>query len=123
MSTIHYIENVFAEQIVYHHNKAVGVVVGSKFQKRLPGSRHFLNRPPAIANDESVLITAQKMGATEVSILDTETGTVYETEIAQIWHRGFTLDRGWGKQIALLIKDWHAILAPQDTDIDKLAGS
>ncbi len=120
---IHFVEHAHAEQVVYHHNKAVGVVVGVEFQKRLQGSKHFLQKPPAIANDESVLISAQKLGATEVAIFDTETGTVFRASISDIWGKGFTLDRGWGKQIGLPMNKWHATLPPQNTDIDKLAGS
>ena len=37
MSTFH-IDNAGAEQVVYHYNKAVGVVVGEQFQKRIQAS-------------------------------------------------------------------------------------
>ena len=122
MSTFH-IDNAGAEQVVYHYNKAVGIVVGEQFQKRIQGSKHFLRIPPAIANDESVLLSAMKLGATEVAVFDTESGTIYKSAINDIWSKGFAFDRGWGKQIGLPIKEWHATLPPSNVDIDKLAGS
>ena len=81
-----YISNAYAEQVVYHKNKAVGVVVGEQFQKRIQGSKHFLRIPPAIANDESVLVSATKLGATEVAVFDTENETVYRTTMSSIWN-------------------------------------
>ncbi len=38
---IHFVEHAHAEQVDYHHNKAVGVVVGAEFQKTLPGVKAF----------------------------------------------------------------------------------
>ena len=111
-----------AEQVVYHNNKAIGVVVGDKFQKRLQGSRHFLRIPPSIANDETVLETAQNMGATNVSIFDMETGTVYESSIANIKEHGFRFDRGYGKQIGLPFKYWHCILPRLNSNPELEAG-
>jgi len=60
---IHFVEHAHAEQVVYQHNNAVGVVVGVEFQKRLQGSKHLLHKPPAIANAESVPITAKTLWA------------------------------------------------------------
>ena len=60
---LHFVEHAHAEQVVYHHNKAVGVVVGVEFQKRLQWSKHFLQKPPAIANAKSVPITAKTLWA------------------------------------------------------------
>lgn len=112
----------YAEQVVYLNNKAVGIVVGIKFQKRVQGSRHFLRIPPSIANDESVLNTAENMGATYVSIFDTETGTVYESSIANIKEHGVWFDRGFGKQIGLAFKYWHCILPRINSNPESEAG-
>lgn len=112
----------YAEQVVYHKNKAIGIVVGNKFQKRLQGSRHFLRKPPSIANDESVLATAQNMGATEVSIFDMETGTIYESSIANIREHGVRFDQGYEKQIGLAFKYWHCVLPRMNSTPELEAG-
>ena len=38
---IHFVEHAHAEQVDYHHNKAVGVVVGAEFQKTPPVVKAF----------------------------------------------------------------------------------
>lgn len=39
---IHFVEHAHAEQVVYQHNNAVGVVVGVEFQKTPPGVKAFV---------------------------------------------------------------------------------
>ena len=123
MNTHHFhLAEAYAEQVVYLNNKAIGIVVGNKFQKRVQGSRHFLRIPPSIASDEIVLETVQNMGANEVSVFDMETGTVYESSIANIKEHGIRFDRGYGKQIGLEFKYWHCILPRMNSNPELEAG-
>lgn len=117
-----HLAEAYAEQVVYLNNKAVGIVVGNTFQRRVQGSRHSLRTPLSIANDESVLKTVQNMGADEVSIFDMETGTVYQASIASIKQHGVRFDGGYGKQIKLDFKYWHCILPRINSNPELEAG-
>lgn len=88
---------------IFAGRQAVGAVCGEVFQKRIQGSKHLLQRPPALAFDVASLEAAQKAGARRVEVEDAETGRVFIAEIARIWRDGFTFDRGHGRQIALPI--------------------
>lgn len=88
---------------IFAGKQAVGAVCGEAFRKRICGSRHLLQRPPALAFDVASLEAAQKAGARRVEVEDAETGRVFITEIARIWRDGFTFERGFGRQIALPI--------------------
>lgn len=87
-------------------NKVVGSVVGKLFIKRVNGSYHFLHVPPAISFDEQSLIAAKLAGATDTMIIDKETGNAYCAPISLIYEKGFKLERGYGKQIALGKEYW-----------------
>lgn len=91
---------------IYVGGRIVGEVRGGIFVKRVKASRHFLRVPPAIAFDIESLEQAQAAGAEKVKIIDTESGKIYKAFISTIWEKGFEFDRGFGKQIALLISDW-----------------
>jgi len=93
--------------IMGNHGRVVGHVVGNVFYKVLSGSKHFLQVPPSIAFDSKSLHDAFREGAEIVRIKDKETGTVYESHINTIMAQGFKINRGHGKQIAHLIKDWN----------------
>lgn len=89
--------------------RLVGEVRGSVFYKRVRGRTHFLQTPPAIAFDKRSLFDAEQAGARHVEILDTETGIRYRAPIRLLRQRGFTLDRGFGEQIALPMKHWTVV--------------
>ena len=86
--------------------RIVGVVIGREFVKYARASAHFLYRPPAIALDIESLNDAQSAGADIVKIIDKESGKVYRALISTIHAKGFPVDRGYGKQIALLLSYW-----------------
>lgn len=77
-----------------------------QYYRKVDGSRHFLRKPPAITNDMAALAEAERLGADRVRIVDSETGIEYTCIIPIIHEYGFTLNRGWGEQIALPFAYW-----------------
>jgi hypothetical protein len=90
-----------------HQNKVLGTVTGTVLSKSIDGSRHMLKRPPAIAFDEQALEIAESMGVTDIVVTDRETGIVYRATMGTLRQRGIKLDRGFGKQVALIMGDWQ----------------
>ena len=86
--------------------RVVGEVRGEVFHKSVYGSKHFLRVPPSIANDVSVLQDAEQAGAVWVHIRDKENDQTYKATITHIREKGFPVNRGWGKQIALPMNGW-----------------
>lgn len=84
--------------------KIVGRVIAGVFIKRVDGSKHFLHNPPAISFNRTSLDAATKAGAVYVHITDTSTGKQYCARIDRIERDGFTVERGYGKQIALRLE-------------------
>lgn len=82
-------------------SQVVGHVNGTWFEKSIAGSRHLLRRPEALAFDASTLDDAERAGAESVAVRDVETGTVYRQRISTIRQYGFSITRGFGRQIAL----------------------
>ncbi len=87
-------------------NKVVGCIEGDTFHKQVEGSRHFLRRPPAIAFDVSTLDDAEKKGAKHVCVTDKETWKEYHARMSTVRDKGFSMNRGYGNQIALLLTEW-----------------
>ena len=90
----------------------VGVVLGATFCKTVRGSVHMLRQPPAWCFDVSVLNAAERAGATEVDIFDSETGTHQLATIATIREHGFTFNRGHQEQVGLILAYWQT--SPQE---------
>jgi hypothetical protein len=91
---------------IYSGIKVVGQVKDGVFIKKVSASRHFLRRPPAIAFDVDSLNQAAANGAIQVQVADNETGFVYSTTMQHVQERGFEFDRGFGRQIALVLSEW-----------------
>ena len=94
------------DRSVHARGKVVGRVSGGVFRKRVRGSRHMLRNPRAWALDTQSLLDAERLGARVVAITDTETGRTFSASVALIRWRGFTFDRGHGRQIALPLGFW-----------------
>jgi len=90
------------------NGKVVGEIRDGVFLKKLRGSRHFLRKPPAICFDISSLKEAEEAGATHIKIIDIETGKTYHAPLRLVWEKGFTLDRGHGRQIGLPLNLWES---------------
>lgn len=107
-------------QPIFAQGKAVGVVRGATFVKRVRASIHQLRKPPAWALDAQSLADAERAGAVRVQICDSENDTTYTASIADIRRRGFTVNRGYGLQIALPLELW-AVTRPGEPVARQLA--
>ena len=96
-------------------NRVVGTVVGKLFIKQINGSQHFLRAPHAIAFDKQSLRQAYEAGATDAMVIDKETGIAYCASLLDIYAKGIDVERGFGKQIALPVKEWNE-MKPAETD-------
>lgn len=92
--------------------KVVGDVRGDTFYKTLSASRHFLRMPPSIGFDMDTLNAAERNGARIVQVTDKDSGKIYRALIYTIRRRGFTVNRGYGLQLALRLKFWSLNGAP-----------
>ena len=92
--------------IYSNSGKKIGRVQGDIFYKSIHGSKHMLRTPPGLAVDLQALLDAEQAGADRIVITDTETGTQYRADISRLKKRGFTFDRGFGRQIALPLDAW-----------------
>jgi hypothetical protein len=90
-------------------NRIVGSVKDGVFIKTVKASKHFLRVPPAIAFDIDSLKRASEAGAHTVRVIDTDCNRVYVAPISTIWSKGFEVNRGFGRQIALLLKYWNTV--------------
>lgn len=97
---------------IYVGVRKVGHVTGGTFYKSLSAARHFLQRPAAIAFDLQSLRDAEAAGAARVVITDTDTNKEYTLPISTVWARGFELDRGFGRQVAVCLADWNKDYQP-----------
>ena len=94
------------KQPIYVDDVIVGHVHDAAFKKRVRASAHQLRKPRAWALDEQSLRDAEAAGAERVELFDTETGRTYCASIETIWRNGRAINRGWGWQIYLLLRDW-----------------
>lgn len=91
---------------VYSGGHVVGNVVGNVFKKSVSSSKHFLQKPPAIAFGMDSLNAAKAAGAERVEVYDKDTRTTYKASMAHLLENGFSFNRGWGEQWALPLDGW-----------------
>lgn len=115
------------QRLAVHHSKAgrtkgqavlvdgrtIGIVYGDTL-RRVCQARHQLQQPPAWAFSVRGLLYAEGLGASKIEVKVTDTGSRYQADIVDVWRRGFRFNRGWGDQVALELKFWHAQLAGVD---------
>jgi hypothetical protein len=92
---------------IYSGSHVVGEVRGKVFYKTVCGSKHFLRQPKAICSDDSVLADAERAGAVEIRIRDTETGEVYSAPLEAFKKFGFPVRRGFGAQTGLTLERFN----------------
>ena len=90
-------------------NKVVGLVENGIFKKKVNGSKHFLRKPPAIAFDVDTINSAKKSGAKHIEIFDKDSNNFYLTRMAKLDEKGFEFNRGFGKQVAMVMSDWFEL--------------
>jgi hypothetical protein len=83
-----------------------GELHGDVYSKTVSGSIHRLKRPPAWAVDARDLVEAERRGAVRIEICDLETQITYTATIEQFRARALPVNRGYGPQLALELRDW-----------------
>ncbi len=96
-----------SEVRVYAQGRVVGEVRAGVFRKSVVASKHMLRTPKAWALDCQSLADAEQHGAHLVAIHDADSGRTYTATCEAIRRDGFTLDRGFGRQIALPLDRWQ----------------
>jgi hypothetical protein len=92
---------------IFSGGKVVGTVQGATFRKTIDGTRHMLQKPnKAIAINVDALTQAEQQGAREIEVYDRETQTIYRATINHFKQRGFSVNRGYGLQLALTLEGW-----------------
>lgn len=76
--------------------------------KRVVGSKHFLHTPRAIAID-AALYDANRHRFDMIRVEDTESGVVYVAHASHFDTWRIVLDRGYGRQYALLLSKWCVV--------------
>lgn len=88
--------------------RVAGEVVGDTFHKKVMGSRHRLQVPPAWAIDVDILMQAEALGARWVEVYDQESDELYHAPLSAFWQSDRQeFDRGWGRQRYVLLGDWQ----------------
>lgn len=86
--------------------RSVGsVTADGHLLKRVSTTRHMLRKPPAWAVDANHLEQLAAMNGRGVRLVD-ERGQVWEASLADFDRRGFDVNRGFGQQRGLLLRDW-----------------
>lgn len=102
------VSNVSPAGIYYNkRGQVIGSDNGIVLRKRASASRHFLQKPPAIAWDVEVIEKAKTRGTTTLEVEDMDSGQVYYCQLNTIYTHGFRFDRGHGRQIGLTLKYWQ----------------
>jgi hypothetical protein len=109
-------------QPVYAGSRIVGQVYGDTFSKTITGSKHLLRTPPAIAFDVATIDQAVRLGAVKVRVYDRESENVYKCSIDHLKENGFTFNRGFGEQIALVMDGWIKTRKGQPEQLSLLGG-
>ena len=89
-----------------HDGVVVADLVGTTVVKVAKEKTHMLRTPPSWSFDKNIIEDAYSNGATDIRIETTDTGKVYRTTIKNFITNAFIVDRGFGRQVALLLKHW-----------------
>lgn len=91
--------------------QVIGDLEGAIFRVYRDSRKHKLHTPPAYAVQESFFTSTHFDQVKFIVIQELDTQKIYKTP-AKLWlDRGFHLDRGFGKQRALLFSDIEAATA------------
>ena len=94
------------KRLVKVGEKIIGHIDGNRFVKQVSGSRHMLRRPPAWAIDAEAYDSEIRPNATEIVVLDKETGLEYHCSVETFDRLKGGLDRGFGRQYMLTLNHW-----------------
>ena len=84
----------------------IGSIRGLVFKKKINGSKHLLHSPPAIAIDSYAFDTHILSKCQSIEVIDSETGTKYNTSSETFSNYMFKFNRRYGEQYALPLRYW-----------------
>ena len=87
--------------------KIIGYLKSEIFFKSVFGSKHQLKCPPAWCIDSEAFDKEIKHCATEIVVIDKETGVKYHTSVETFDRLKGELNRGFGRQYFLTLNHWQ----------------
>ena len=88
-------------------DKVVGYLEANKFIKPVISSKHQLRQPPAWAIDAEAFDREVKPNASEIIVIDKETGIEYHASVETFDRLKGELNRGFGRQYYLTLEHWQ----------------
>ena len=95
------------KKLVKCGDKVVGSLEDNRFIKLVIGSKHKLRCPRAWAIDAEAFDIEVKPNATEIAVIDKETGLEYHCSVEIFDRLKGELDRGFGRQYFLTLNHWQ----------------
>lgn len=93
--------------------RVIGSIDNGVFFKKVRGSIHRLNRPPAWAIDSEAYDSKIRHSCRSIVVDDTESGTRYLVSVALFDDKKGYLNRGHGGQYYLVMKYWQVMSKEQ----------
>lgn len=92
---------------IYLRSKLAATVgADGVLRKNFDASRHMLRKPKAIAWEAAIIDQALAAGAHAIEVTDRETGDKYKMTMPEFRRLCFTVDRGFGRQLAVELRHW-----------------
>lgn len=113
-------QNLKSIPVFLSNGKIAGSIVDDSFIKTVYASKHFLRRPPAIAFDKSVVEEIQKQNVAKLVIKDRESNHTYTLTLEEFLFKAFPLNRGFGAQLACLLKEWTVVQEQEPHQLELL---
>lgn len=95
----------------------IGDLENGVFRKKVEGSKHRLNRPPAWAMDETCYAGLVRQGCQRIEILDTETGDYWRIPMPTFTKEREFIDRGYGVQCMVRLPHWEHTPHPKQAKL------
>ena len=96
-------------KIMKVNGKEYGRIVGTTFVKNVKKSKHMLKKPVGWAIDKWVLDHAILGGVKTIKINESEQKSTYQVDVQHFQEHCFEIDRGFGTQYVLVLKEWLEI--------------
>lgn len=87
--------------------RIIGYLQNRTFYKSVIGSKHRLRKPPAYAIDAEAFDAEISPNATEIVVIDKETGTEYHASVETFGRHSFRFNRGFFDQYGLSLQYWR----------------
>ena len=98
--------NTKDKRLVKVGSRTVGTLKDNRFIKQVIGSKHKLRYPSAWAIDAEAFDKEVRPNATEIIVIDKETGLKYHCQVKTFDRLKGELNRGFGRQYFLTLNHW-----------------